>query len=339
MAGEWRVAVVGATGLVGEAIVAALAARQFPLKSLTLLGSDRSIGRGVTFGERQLPVDDVASFDFAEADLALFAAGEEVAASLVPRAMEAGCRVIDTSPHFRGDMAVPLIVPDVNPHALAPGSGIVAIPAPVVTLLATVLAPLAGVATVERVDVTVLQAVSEAGRAGIEELASQTAQLLNGRPVTRSRVFPRQVAFNCVPQVGSIDADGWTEAERAIGSELVRVLDAPALAVDATIVTVPVFYGDSLVVRLATAAPVSVGSVRAALQSSPGIILGEPRRVSGYATPAGEAVDQDAVFVGRIRHHGQQGHGLTFWVVGDNVRRAVAYSTVRVAQILVNGRW
>jgi aspartate-semialdehyde dehydrogenase len=336
MAGEWNVAVVGATGLVGEAIVAALAEHEFPLKSLALLASDRSIGRAVAFGREQLPVDDVSTFDFSGVDLAVFAAGEEAAAALAPRAVDAGCRVIDTSSHFRGDPAVPLVVPEVNPQALDVEHGIVAIPAPAVTLLATALAPIAAIATIERVDVTVLQAASEAGRAGIEELVSQTAQLLNGRPAAKPRAFPRQIAFNCVPQSGAMDADGWTESERSLAIELGRVLSAPTLIVDATVVAVPVFFGDSLVVRVTTAAPVGVGRAREVLQKAPGIVLGDPRRASGYATPAVDVVDQDAVFVRRIRQDPEDGRRLSFWVVGDNVRRAVAYSTVRIAQILVN---
>ena len=181
-----------------------------------------------------------------------------------------------------------------------------------------------------------LQAASEAGRAGIEELVSQTAQLLNGRPAAKPRAFPRQIAFNCVPQSGAVDADGWTESERSLATELGRVLSAPTLIVDATVVTVPVFFGDSLVVRVTTAAPVGVGRAREALQRRRASCLAtravrpdmpRPRSMSSTRTQfsSGES--------GRIRTDGRR---LSFWVVGDNVRRAVAYSTVRIAQILVN---
>jgi aspartate-semialdehyde dehydrogenase len=331
MSKEWKIAVVGATGLVGESLLKVLAERRFPVAAIHALASDRSLGRTVEFGDDELRVGDVATFDFATVDFALFAASEAAAQEHVPRALEAGCTVVDASAAFRADPDVPLIVPAVNGEALGRlgERRLVACPGGAAVALVTVLCPLHAAVGVERVNVVSLQAVSGAGREAVEDLASQCAQLLNGRSPGPSPHFGAQIAFNVIPQIGTPDADGATAEEDALAFETQKILGDPAIKVNATALRVPVFFGDGLAVHLETREPLTVGRARELLAQAPGLVLADA------PTPQDAVADPGAVAVGRLRADRTHPRGLDLWLAADNVRRGSAANTVDVVEVLV----
>ena len=331
MSKGWRIAVVGATGLVGESLLKALAERRFPVASLHALASDRSLGRTVEFGDEELRVDDLAAFDFSAVDLALFAASAEAAREHVPRALDAGCTVVDASPAFRADADVPLVVPAVNGDRLGRlgERRLVACPGGATVALVSALHPLHAAAGVERVNVVSLQAVSGAGRDAVEDLAEQCAQLLNGRSPGPSRHFPAQIAFNVLPAVGTPDADGATAEEEALAFETQKILGDPSIKVNATALWVPVFFGDGLAVHLETREPLTVGRARELLAQAPGLVVGEA------PTPQDAVAAPGAVAVGRLRADRTHARGLDLWLAADNVRRGSAANTVDVVEVLV----
>jgi aspartate-semialdehyde dehydrogenase len=331
MSKEWKIAVVGATGLVGESLLKVLAERRFPVAAIHALASDRSLGRTVVFGDDELRVGDVAKFDFATVDFALFAASDEAAQEHVPRALAAGCTVVDTSAAFRADPDVPLVVPAVNGEALGRlgERRLVACPGGAAVALVTVLSPLHAAVGVERVNVVSLQAVSGAGRQAVEDLASQCAQLLNGRSPGPSPHFGAQIAFNVIPQIGTPDADGATAEEDALAFETQKILGDPAIKVNATALRVPVFFGDGLAVHLETREPLTVGRARELLAQAPGLVLADA------PTPQDAVAEPGAVAVGRLRADRTHPRGLDLWVAADNVRRGSAANTVDVVEVLV----
>jgi aspartate-semialdehyde dehydrogenase len=334
---RWRVAVLGATGLAGEAMVRALEARAFPAAELYPLATDRSIGRRVAFHGRQLPVLDVASFDFASADIALFAAGAEASRRYAARAVAAGCVVVDDSPTFRGDEDVPLVVPEVNPLAIGAhrARGIVASPSGGAVQLLLALKPLYDAVGLERVNVATYQSVSGAGPAAIEELATQSADLLGGKGPVKPRVVASRIAFNVVPQVQGLLESGHTQEEIALDRETRRVLGDDSLRVNTTAVRVPVFFGDAQVVHLETRRKLTAVEARALLARAPGVRVVDERVDGGYPTPAIEAAEDDRVFVGRIREDLSHERGLDLWVVADPIRRGAAANSVQIVEILV----
>jgi aspartate-semialdehyde dehydrogenase len=327
----WKIAVVGATGLVGEALLKVLAGRRFPVAAIHALASDRSLGRSVEFGDDELPVGEVATFDFSTVDLALFVASEAAAREHVPRALAAGCTVVDASPAFRADADVPLVVPAVNGSQLRRlgERRLVACPGGSTVALVTALQPLHAAVGVERVNVVCLQAVSGAGREALEELANQSAQLLNGRSPGPSAHFPAQMAFNVIPQVGTPDADGSTDEEHALAFETQKILGDPAIKVNATALRVPVFFGDGLAVHLETREPLTDGRARELLAQAPGLVL------AAAPTPRDAVEAPEAVVVGRLRRDATHPRGLDLWLVADNVRRGSAVNTVDVVEVLV----
>lgn len=331
MSRQVRVVVVGATGLVGEALLGALAERELPLADVRALASDRSVGREVEFGEDRLKVDDVAGFDFAQADLALFAGTAAVAREHVPRALDAGCTVVDASPEFRLAPDVPLVVPAVNAATLA-GLGsrrLVASPGGAAVALVTALQPLHAAVGVDRANVVSLESVSGAGRDAVEELAGQCAQLLNGRSIAPTRAYPTQLAFNCIPQVGGPGGGGATTEELALETETQKILGDPAIKVNATAVRVPVFFGDALAVHLELREPLPVREARKLLTAAPALVLDDDA-----PTPV-TAAAEGRVALGRLRQDRTHPRGLDFWIVADNVRRGSALNTVEIVEVLV----
>ena len=337
-----RIAVVGVSSLIGEAVLAELRARKVVRAELHALDDERNIGRPVTDEEgesrsRSPLVGDVAAFDFSRADLVFFC-GRAALAERYAEAAAAHAWVIDSGAAFRARDAVPLIVADVNAAALdavgARGHGLIALPGSASVALATALAPLHALAGLSRVDVATYQAVS-GGRAAMDELAGETVAMLSGKK-PRGRAFGRQIAFNVIPQVDAIEADGATREERRLWEETRRVLDAPRLAINATAVRVPVFFGHSLAVHATFERPLSVAQAAAALGSALGISVIEAGSAAEFPTPATLAEAPDKVYVGRLRADLTRDRALNFWVVADNVRKCAAHNAVSVAQILVN---
>ncbi|WP_153789278.1 aspartate-semialdehyde dehydrogenase [Pseudomonas sp. EMN2] len=324
------IAVVGATGAVGETLVQILEELSFPVATLHLLASMESAGSSVMFAGKKLKVREVDSFDFKQVKLVFFAASPAVSRSFAPKAQQAGCTVIDLSGVL--DDAVAL-VPEANPERIAelPQPALVTSPCAGAVALAVALAPLKGLLDIERVQVNACLAVSAQGREAVSELARQTAELLNARPL-EPRFFDRQVAFNLLPQVGAPDAQGHTAVERRLVSELRQLLGLPQLKISVSCIQVPVFFGDSFSVAVQSARPVDLGAVNAALEAAESIELVEP---GDYPTPVGDAVGQDVVYVGRVRHGIDEDEQLNLWLTTDNVRKGAALNAVQVAQLLI----
>ncbi|MDH0748094.1 aspartate-semialdehyde dehydrogenase [Pseudomonas sp. GD03842] len=326
------IAVVGATGTVGETIVQILEERDFPAGTLHLLASAESAGSSVAYRGKNVRVREVDAFDFAKVQLAFFAAGPAVTRSFASRAIEAGCAVIDLSGGLPSDQA-PNAVPEVNGDRLGllakPFQ--VACPSPAATALAMVLGPLRGLLDIQRVNVTACLAVSSQGREGVTELARQTAELLNMRPL-EPRVFDRQMAFNVLAQVGTPDEQGHVPLERRMVSELRELLSLPLIKVGVSCIQVPVFFGDSLSVSVQTGTPFDLSAVSDALDAAQGIDLVD---AGDYPTPVGDAVGQDAVYVGRLRAGVDDPCELNFWVTSDNARKGAALNAVQVAELLI----
>ena len=333
-----NVAVVGASGAVGEAMVEILAQRKFPVGELHLLASERSTGRRMAFGQRHLRVENLAGFDFSRVQLALFSAGGGVSAEHAPRAAAAGCVVIDNTSHFRRDADIPLVVPEVNPQALAGfrARNIVANPNCSTIQMLVALKPLHDAARITRINVATYQAVSGTGKAAIEELAGQTARLLNGQPI-EPRVYPRQIAFNALPHIDSFQGNGYTREEMKMVWETRRILEDDSIAVNPTCVRVPVFHGHSEAVHIETERKLTAPEAAALLRAAPGVTLLDERADGGYATAVTEGAGGDAVFVSRLREDISHPRGLDLWVVADNLRKGAALNSIQIAEHLVRG--
>ncbi|NNF51690.1 MAG: aspartate-semialdehyde dehydrogenase [Gammaproteobacteria bacterium] len=328
------IAVVGATGVVGEAMLDLLGARKFPCGNVYPLASERSAGLKVKMGGRQIPVGSLEEFDFSRVQIALFSAGASVSAAHVPRAASANCVVIDNTSHFRRDDDVPLVVPEVNAHAIAgfDQRGIIANPNCSTIQMLLAVKPIHDAVVVQRINVATYQAVSGAGREAVENLASQTATLMNGRPLDASGM--PQIAFNVVPLIDTLQDNGYTREEMKMVWETQKILD-PSIMVNATTVRVPVFYGHSEAVHLETREKISAVHARKILAEAPGVtVIDRPERAE-IPTPAVNAVGRDDVFVGRIREDISHPKGLDMWVVSDNIRKGAALNSVQIAEILV----
>ena len=336
MSGEFQVAIVGATGLVGETMVSVLEERAFPVAELYPLASERSLGRSVSFRGRSYPVQELRHFDFARVRLALFSAGAAVSREYVPRALEAGCLVIDNTSEFRYREDVPLVVPEVNPQALdgIGASGLIANPNCSTIQLVLVLKPLLDAAGLKRVAVATYQSVSGAGRAAVEELARQSIAALSGKGPIAGADGAKQIAFNCVPHIDVFQENGYTREEMKIVWESRKILGLPQLRVNATAVRVPVFYGHSEAVHVSTERPLSAAQARELLRNASGVTVLDEPRVGGYPTAATEAANRDTVYVGRIREDLAPDRGLNLWVVADNVRKGAATNSVQIAEAL-----
>jgi aspartate-semialdehyde dehydrogenase len=333
---QFAVAVVGATGLVGEMMINVLEERSFPVAQLYPLASNRSLGRSVSFRGRSYPVCELEGFDFAQCQLALFSAGAAVSREHAPRAAAAGCLVIDNTSAFRYEESVPLVVPEVNPQALeaVERSGIIANPNCSTIQLVVALKPLHDEAHLERVDVATYQSVSGAGRAAVEELARQSIAVLSGKGPAEAADGAKPIAFNCVPHIDAFQENGYTREEMKIVWETRKILAEPRLRVNATAVRVPVFYGHSEAVHIETERPLSAARARELLDSAPGITVLDERRPGGYPTATTEAANRDTVYVGRIREDLAPDRGLNLWIVADNVRKGAATNSVQIAEAL-----
>jgi len=335
----YDVGVVGATGAIGRELVAILEQRKFPLGQLRLLASERSLGETVVYGNRALPVAVAEPDAFEGLDFALFSAGAEVSREMAPEATARGCVVVDNSSAWRADPLVPLVVPEVNPHALAEygDKGIVANPNCSTIQMVVALAPIAELAGLRRVVVTTMQSVSGAGQKGIAELSGQVRQLMNAQPAEPS-VHPHQIAFNCLPHIGAFREDGYTEEEWKLVAETRRILELPDLEVTPTAVRVPVFCGHSESVTVETHEPLDMAELRAALEAAPGIAVADDPSASIYPMPF-LATGKDEVFVGRIRRDPFRENVVNLWIVADNMRKGAALNAVQIAEILAEGSW
>lgn len=337
MSKQYTVAVVGATGAVGEAMLAILHERRFPARRVIALASARSAGEGVAFGDDELLVQDLATFDPAGVDIALFSAGGEVSREHAPRFAAAGAVVIDNSSAFRYGADVPLVVREVNPEAAADRPrGIIANPNCSTMQMLVALAPIHRAVGIERINVATYQSVSGGGRAALEELGRQTAALLNFHDA-EPQVLPVQIAFNLIPQIDTFQDNGYTREEMKLLWETRKILGDDRIGVNATAVRVPVFYGHSEAVHIETREKITADAVRTLLASAPGVVVVDERRPGGYPTPVTHASGNDAVFVGRIREDISHPRGIDLWVVSDNIRKGAALNAVQIAELVVAG--
>jgi len=331
----YRVAVVGATGNVGREILNILAERQFPLDELAVLASARSTGDVIDFGDsgEELKVKNLEHFDFSGWDIALFAAGSAVSKVYAPKAAEAGCTVIDNSSLFRMDPDVPLIVPEVNADALAGYAkrNIIANPNCSTAQLVVALKPLHDAAKIKRVVVSTYQSVSGTGKAGMDELFEQSRNIFVG-DTAEAKVYPKQIAFNVIPQAGDFLDDGSTTEEWKLVVETKKILD-PKIKVSATCVRVPVFVSHSEAVNIEFENEISAAEARNILREAPGVMVVDKREDGGYVTPV-EAVGEYATYVSRIREDPTVENGLSLWVVSDNLRKGAALNAVQIAELL-----
>ncbi|WJW74516.1 aspartate-semialdehyde dehydrogenase [Thiohalobacter sp. IOR34] len=336
MSKTFDVAVVGATGAVGETMLEILAERKFPVGEVHALASSRSAGKQVKFGDRMLVVEDLEKFDFSRAQVGLFSPGASVSKVYAPRAAEAGCVVIDNTSQFRYDDDIPLVVPEVNPQAIADytNRGIIANPNCSTIQMLVALKPLHDAAGIERINVCTYQAVSGTGKEAIEELAGQSARLLNGQPV-ECKVYPKQIAFNCLPHIDVFLDNGYTKEEMKMVWETRKIMGDASIQVNPTAVRVPVFYGHSEAVHIETRDKLSAEQARELLAKAPGVVVLDEREDGGYPTAVTEGANHDPVYVGRIREDISHPRGLDLWVVADNVRKGAALNSIQIAEILV----
>ena len=336
MKDKYDIAVVGATGLVGETMIEILEQRDFPVGELYALASERSVGKHVQFRGRNIKVQNLADFDFSATDIGLFSAGGSISAEFAPRAGEAGCIVIDNTSHFRNEPDIPLIVPEVNPEAIADYGprNIIANPNCSTIQMVVALKPIYDAAGIDRINVATYQAVSGAGRGLVEALAGQTAAMLNGRPQEPAG-DEKPIAFNVIPHIDAFQDNGYTREEMKMVWETRKIFGDDSILVNPTTVRVPVFYGHSEAVHLETREPISAEQVRELLSEAPGISVIDDRRPGGYPTAVTEAARRDEVFVGRIRDDISHDRGISLWIVADNVRKGAALNSVQIAEILV----
>ncbi len=331
----YKVAVIGATGNVGREMLQILAERNFPADEVIALASERSVGKEVSYGDdKVLKIKNLATFDFKGVDIALSSPGASVSAVHSPRAAAAGCVVIDNTSHFRMEPDVPLVVPEVNPDAIAgyKKRGIIANPNCSTIQMVVALKPLHKLATVRRVVVSTYQSVSGAGKDAMDELFEQSRGIFVNDPI-RPEKFPKQIAFNVIPQIDKFMEDGSTKEEWKMMVETRKILD-PDIAVQATCVRVPVFVSHGEAVAVEFAHPITVEEAREALKSAPGISVVDHREPGGYVTPV-ESTGEDAVYISRLRKDSSVANGLAFWCVSDNLRKGAALNAVQIAEVLI----
>lgn len=336
MSKTFDVAIVGATGAVGEALIEILEQRGFPVGELYLLASERSAGSSLKFRNKSIRVSDLAEFDFSKVQIGLFSAGGSISEIYAPKAAAAGCIVIDNTSHFRYDDDIPLVVPEVNPEAIAGYTtrNIIANPNCSTIQMLVALKPIHDAVGIKRISVSTYQAVSGTGKSAIEELAGQTAQLLNGREA-KTEVYPQQIAFNALPQIDVFLENGYTKEEMKMVWETKKIFADEEIGVSATCVRVPVFYGHSEAVQIETKKEISETDARALLESAAGVTVIDERSDGGYPTAVKHASGQDDVFVGRLRKDISMPNGLNLWVVSDNVRKGAALNSVQIAEVLI----
>jgi aspartate-semialdehyde dehydrogenase len=332
---SYKVAMAGATGAVGEALLSILVERKFPVSEFVPLASERSAGGKVEFAGKQVTVKNLADYDFSGVDIAFFSAGGKVSREHATRAAAAGAVVIDNTSEFRYQDDIPLVVSEVNPEAVAQytNRGIIANPNCSTMQMLVALAPIHRAAGITRINVATYQSVSGAGRSGMEELARQTAALLSFQEIAPSK-FSKQIAFNVIPHIDDFQDNGYTKEEMKMVWETRKILGDAAIEVNPTAVRVPVFYGHAEAVHIETREKISAAQARALLEKAPGVSVVDRREAGGYPTPVSDAAGKDAVSVGRIREDISHPRGLDLWIVADNIRKGAALNAVQIGEIL-----
>jgi aspartate-semialdehyde dehydrogenase len=335
MAQKFDVCVLGATGLVGKTIIEILEERDFPINKLYPLASARSAGEFIDFNGESIEVLDADHFDFSQAQIGFFSAGGSISAKFAPLAADEGCIVIDNTSEFRYDDDIPLIVPEVNPSALADyrNRNIIANPNCSTIQMMVALKPIYDAVGITRVNVSTYQSVSGGGKAAMDELAKQTADLLGGKPV-ETKNFPRQIAFNVIPQIDVFMENGYTKEEMKMVWETKKILGDENVLVNPTAVRVPVFFGHGESLHIETGSPISAEEVKDLLEQAPGIVV--CRDDADFPTQIGDASGKDATYVGRIREDISHSSGINMWIVADNVRKGAATNSVQIAELLVS---
>ena len=329
-----NVAVVGATGAVGETMLKVLAERKFPIGTLHVLASERSAGEKVEFGAKKITVENLATFDPSGVDIALFSAGGSVSKEYAPKFAAAGAVVIDNSSVFRGDADVPLVVSEVNPEQIRNRPrGIIANPNCSTMQLMVALAPIHRAVGIERINIATYQSVSGTGRRALEELGQQTAALLSFQDA-KPEVYPVQIAFNVIPHGGDFLDNGYTSEEMKLVWETRKILGDDSIQVNATVVRVPVFYGHSEAVHIETREKITAQQARELLEKAPGVEVVDEHKGGGYPTPVTHASGRDPAYVGRIREDISHPRGLDLWVVSDNIRKGAALNAVQLAELV-----
>ncbi|UAB71322.1 aspartate-semialdehyde dehydrogenase [Vibrio sp. SCSIO 43132] len=333
MSQEFNVAILGATGAVGETILEVLQEREFPVGELHLLASERSEGKTYRFNGKTIRVQNVESFDWSQVHIALFSAGGELSEKWAPVAADEGVVVIDNTSQFRYDYDVPLVVPEVNPEAIAEfrNRNIIANPNCSTIQMLVALKPIHDAAGIERINVSTYQSVSGAGKAGIDELAGQTAHLLNAKPI-EEKAFSQQIAFNCIPQIDKFMDNGYTKEEMKMVWETQKIFNDSSIMVNPTCVRVPVFYGHAEAVHIETRTPIDADQVTQLLEQTDGV---EVFHGEDFPTQVRDAGGKDHVLVGRIRNDISHHSGVNLWVVADNVRKGAATNAVQIAEVLI----
>ncbi|MEI7840179.1 MAG: aspartate-semialdehyde dehydrogenase [Methylococcaceae bacterium] len=336
MSKTYNVAVVGATGAVGETMLEILAERNFPVGEVYALASANSVGKRVEFNGGTLVVQDLAKFDFSKVQIGLFSPGASVSEIYAPIAAAAGCVVIDNTSQFRYVDDIPLVVPEVNPEAIADykNHGIIANPNCSTIQMLVALKPIHDAVGITRINVATYQAVSGTGKEAIEELGQQTAGIFNSKKVEPS-VYPHQIAFNVLPQIDVFMENGYTKEEMKMVWETQKIMGDKNILVNATAVRVPVFYGHSEAVHIETRDKITADEVRKLLENAPGITVVDERVNGGYATAVTHSTGQDATFVSRIREDISHPRGIDLWVVSDNIRKGAALNSIQIAEVLI----
>ncbi|WP_043766453.1 aspartate-semialdehyde dehydrogenase [Algiphilus aromaticivorans] len=336
MSKQYDVAVVGATGAVGQEMLKILRQRKFPVGKVYALASARSVGEELDFGADELYVEDLAGFDFSKVQIGLFSPGASVSAEYAPKAAAAGCVVIDNTSQFRYDPDVPLVVPEVNAHAIAGYTkrGIIANPNCSTIQMLVALKPILDAVGIERINVATYQSVSGTGKEAIEELADTSARALSGQDF-ESKVYPKQIAFNCLPHIDTFQPNGYTKEEMKMVWETHKIFEDDSIQVNPTAVRVPVFYGHSEALHIETREKISADRARELLAAAPGIKVMDEHVDGGYPTAVTEGAHHDEVFVGRIREDISHPRGLDLWVVSDNIRKGAALNSVQIAECLI----
>ena len=330
------VAIVGATGAVGEVMLEILEAREFPVRELYLLASERSEGKKLQFRGKSVTVQNLNTFDFSQVQIGLFSAGGSISAEFAPKAAAAGCIVIDNTSQFRRDEDIPLVVPEVNPHKISEYGGrrIIANPNCSTIQMLVALKPIYDAVGISRINVATYQAVSGQGKSGVEALATETAKLLNAQPIEHD-VFPQQIAFNAIPLIGDIQENGYSMEEMKMVWETRKIFEDELIEVNPTCVRIPVFFGHSEALHIETKKAISATQATELLASAPGVEVIDERLGPDFPTPVRDAAGTDPVFVGRIRKDVSTKNGLNLWVVSDNVRKGAALNSIQIAEVLI----
>lgn len=333
---KFNLVIVGATGLVGQAILTILQQRKFPIDQLYLVASERSSGETMEFNEHPLIVSDLDEFDFSKADIAIFTAGSAVSAEYAPKATAKGCLVIDNTPEFRYDDDVPLVIPEVNPEALAgyKNRHIIANPNCSTIQMLVALKPIYDAVGITRINVVTFQSVSGAGKEAFNELIKQAGQLLNGLPIKKPKAFTQQIAFNVIPHIDDFEVNGYTREEMKMVWETQKIFADQEIQVNPTAVRVPVFHGHSEAVHIETKKKISVNQAKQIVKKAPGVLIVDKLANNGYPTPILHP-ESDKVMVGRLREDISHPLGLDMWIVADNIRKGAALNAIQIAEIMI----